>query len=206
MKTSKIREQLSYKQYRTYHYVEALPSKEKWIVEHVSGSYEIESLKKPIAFEEVGKPNYDDIEWYDEFGVKSSNVDYTYDPDDYKYYKVTYEIINIDDEYNDMIESFEDYEYVYTDKYIKHDVYKLERDIYEVADEVGEVWGFDENENYYGDCWSDEVCDIKTSIEAKSLRHELKAEEYRDYLEAIRQEFDCCARSYLDDLKEKLNG
>lgn len=108
MKTSKIREQLSYKQYRTYHYVEELPSKEKWMVEHVSGSYDIESLKKPIKFEEFGKPNWDDIEWYDEFGVKSSNVDYTYDPDDYKFYKVTYEIINIDDEYNDMIESFED--------------------------------------------------------------------------------------------------
>lgn len=205
MKTSQIREQLSYRKYRTYNYVAELPSQEKWLVEHVSGSHDIESLKKPIKFEEFGKPNWDDIEWYDEFGNVSSNVDYTYDPDDYKYYKVTYEVINIDDEYNDMIESFEDYEYVYTDKYIKHDVYKLERDIDEVANEVGEVWGFDENENYYGDCWSDEVCDIKTSIEAKSLRHELKAEEYRDYLADIRKVFDSYARSYLDRLKEEEN-
>lgn len=205
MKTSKIREQLSYKQYRTYHYVEELPSKEKWMVEHVSGSYDIESLKKPIKFEEFGKPNWDDIEWHDEFGNVSSNVDYTYDPDDYKYYKVTYEIINIDDEYNDMIESFEDYEYVYTDKYIKHDVYKFERDIDEVADEICEVWGFDENEQYYGDHLPFDVCDIKTSIEAKSLSHELKAEEYRDYLADIREVFDSYARSHLDSLKEEEN-
>lgn len=195
MKTSKIVEKL-YMKSITYNYVEDLPSKEKWLVEHVSGSYEIESLKKPIAFEEVGKPNYDDVEWYDEFGVKSSNVDYTYDPDDYKYYKVTYEFINIDDEYNDMIESFEDYEYIYTDKYIGHDVYKFERDIDEVADEICEVWGFDENEQYYGDHLPFDVCDIKTSIEADSLSHELKAEEYRDYLADIRKVFDSYARSY----------
>lgn len=195
MKTSKIVEKL-YMKSITYNYVEDLPSKEKWLVEHVSGSYGIESLKKPIAFEEVGKPNYDDIEWYDEFGVKSSNVDYTYDPDDYKYYKVTYEIINIDDEYNDMIESFEDYEYIYTDKYIGHDVYKFERDIDEVADEICEVWGFDENEQYYGDHLPFDVCDIKTSIEADSLSHELKAEEYRDYLADIRKVFDSYARSF----------
>lgn len=195
MKTSKIVEKL-YMKSITYNYVEDLPSKEKWLVEHVSGSYGIESLKKPIAFEEVGKPNYDDVEWYDEFGVKSSNVDYTYDPDDYKYYKVTYEFINIDDEYNDMIESFEDYEYIYTDKYIGHDVYKFERDIDEVADEICEVWGFDENEQYYGDHLPFDVCDIKTSIEADSLSHELKAEEYRDYLADIRKVFDSYARSY----------
>ena len=195
MKTSKIVEKL-YMKNITYNYVDELPSKEKWMVEHVSGSYEIESLRKPIAFEEVGKPNYDDIEWYDEFGVKSSNVDFTYDPDDYKFYKVTYEIINIDDEYNDMIESFEDYEYVYTDKYIKHDVYKFERDIDEVADEICEIWGFDENEQYYGDHLPFDVCDIKTSIEADSLKHELKAEEYRDYLADIRKVFDSYARSY----------
>lgn len=201
MKTSKIVEKL-YMKSITYNYVEELPSKEKWIVEHVSGSYAIESLKKPIAFEEVGKPNYDDIEWYDEFGVKSSNVDYTYDPDDYKYYKVTYEIINIDDEYNDMIESFEDYEYIYTDKYIRHDVYKFERDIDEVADEICEVWGFDENEQYYGDHLPFDVCDIKKSIEADSLSHELKAEEYRDYLADIRKVFDSYARSYLSDSKD----
>lgn len=195
MKTSKIVEKL-YMKSITYNYVEELPSKEKWIVEHVSGSHEIESLKKPIAFEEVGKPNYDDVEWYDDFGIKSSNVDYTYDPDDYKYYKVTYEVINCDDEYDDKIESFEDYEYVYTDKYIKHDIYKFERDIDEVADEVCEVWGFDENEQYYGDHLPFDVCDIKTSIEADSLSHELKAEEYRDYLDEIRKVFDSYARSY----------
>lgn len=74
-----------------------------------------------------------------------------------------------------------------------------------VADEVKESFDI-EDYYYYGDCYPDEVYRIKTSIEAKSLRHELKAEEYRDYLEAIRQEFDCCARSYLDNLKEKLNG
>lgn len=195
MKTSKIIEKL-YMKSITYNYVEELPSKEKWIVEHVSGSHEIESLKKPIAFEEVEKPNYDDVEWYDDFGIKSSNVDYTYDPDDYKYYKVTYEVVNCYDEYDDKIESFEDYEYIYTDKYIKHDIYKFERDIDEVADEVCEVWGFDENEQYYGDHLPFDVCDIKASIEADSLSHELKAEEYRDYLADIRKVFDSYARSY----------
>lgn len=196
MKTSKIREQLSYRKYRTYNYAEDLPSKGTWIVEHVSGSYEIESLKKPIKFEEIGKPNWDDIEWFDEFGVKSSNVDYQYDADDYKFYKITYEVINCDDEYDDKIESFEDYEYVYTDKYVKHNVYKFEQDIEEMADEVREAWGFDENEQYYGDHLPFDVCDIKTSIEADSLNHELKAEEYRDYLDDIRKVFDSYARSY----------
>lgn len=203
MKTSKIVEKL-YMNSITYNYVEKLPSKEKWIVEHVSGSsYEIETLKKPIAFEEVGKPNYNDVTWYDEFGVKSSNVDYTYDPDDYKYYKVTYEVINCDDEYDDKIESFEDYEYVYTDKYVEHDVYKFEQDIAEMAVDIKNVWSFDDYEEYYGDCYPDEVNEIKTSIEAKSLRHELKAEEYRDYLNDIREIFDDYARSYLDDLRNQ---
>lgn len=167
MKTSKIREQLSYRKYRTYNYVEELPSKEKWMVEHVSGSYEIESLKKPIKFEEFGKPNWDDIEWYDEFGVESSNVDFSYDPDDYKYYKVTYEVINIDDEYDDKIESFEDYEYVYTDKYIKHDVYRLEQDIAEMAAEIRDVWGLDSVEQYCGECYPDEVFNNKKKLKLK---------------------------------------
>lgn len=50
MKTSKIREQLSYRKYRTYNYVAELPSQEKWLVEHVSGSHDIETLRKPIEF------------------------------------------------------------------------------------------------------------------------------------------------------------
>lgn len=64
----------------------------------------------------------------------------------------------------------------------------------------------DDGENYYGDSYPDDVYEIKTTIEAKSMSHELKEEEYRDYLEAIRQEFNCCARSYLDKLKEELDG
>lgn len=73
-----------------------------------------------------------------------------------------------------------------------------------VADEVKESFDIEDDDYYYGDCYPDEVYRIKTSIEAKSLRHELKAEEYRDYLEAIRKEFDCCARSYLDNQKRKI--
>lgn len=95
------------------------------------------------------------------------------------------------------------YEYVYTDRYIQHDVNKFEQDIEEMADEIREVWGIDENEEYYGDCYPDEVYRFKTSIEAKSLRHELKAEEYRDYLSYIRKEFDRAARSYLYEVKEE---
>ena len=203
MKTSKIREQLSFRKYRTYNYVEELPSKGTWIVEHFSGSDEIELLERPIIFEELYTPIRNDIEWYDEFGVESSNVDFSYDPDDYKYYKVTYEFINIGDVYDDKIESHEYYEYVYTDRYIQHDVNKFEQDIEEMADEIREVWGIDENEEYYGDCYPDEVNRFKTSIEAESLRHELNAEEYRDYLSYIRKEFDRAARSYLYEVKEE---
>lgn len=76
MKTSKIREQLSYRKYRTYNYVAELPSQEKWLVEHVSGTHDIETLRKPIDFKDVGKPSYDEVEWFDKFGAKSSNVDY----------------------------------------------------------------------------------------------------------------------------------
>ncbi len=61
----------------------------------------------------------------------------------------------------------------------------------------------DENEEYYGDCYPDEVYRFKTSIETKSLRHELKAEEYRDYLSYIREEFDRAAQSYLYEVKEE---
>lgn len=178
-----------------------MPSKGTWIVEHVSGSYEIESLKKPIKFEEVGKPNWDDIEWFDEFGVKSSNVDYQYDADDYKFYKITYEVINCDDEYDDKIESFEDYEYVYTDKYVEFDASRFKEDIDEMANEIRDVRSLDDGENYYGDSYPDDVYEIKTTIEAKSTSHELTEEEYRDYLEDVRNIFDDCARSYLDSLK-----
>lgn len=206
MKTSKIREQLSYRKYRTYNYVAELPSQEKWLVEHVSGSHDIETLRKPIEFKDVGMPSYDEVEWFDEFGVKSSNVDWTYDPNDYEFYKVTYEVIDCNDEDNDMIQSYEDYEYVYTDKYVEFDASRFKEDIDEMANEIRDVRSLDDGENYYGDSYPDDVYEIKTTIEAKSMSHELKEEEYRDYLEAIRQEFNCCARSYLDKLKEELDG
>lgn len=204
MKTSKIREQLSYRKYRTYNYVAELPSLEKWHVEHVSGTHDIETLRKPIDFKDVGKPNYEDIEWYDEFGVKSSNVDYNYDPNDYEFYKVTYEVIDCNDEDNDMIESYEDYEYVYTDKYVEFDASRFKEDIDEMANEIRDVRSLDDGENYYGDSYPNDVYEIKTTIEAKSMSHELKEEEYRDYLEDVRNTFDDCARNYLDNLNKEM--
>lgn len=204
MKTSKIREQLSYRKYRTYNYVAELPSLEKWLVEHVSGTHDIETLRKPIDFKEVGKPNYEDIEWYDEFGVKSSNVDYNYDPNDYEFYKVTYEVIDCNDEDNDMIESYEDYEYVYTDKYVEFDASRFKEDIDEMANEIRDVRSLDDGENYYGDSYPNDVYEIKTTIEAKSMSHELKKEEYKDYLEDVRNIFDDCARNYLDNLNKEM--
>ena len=62
MKTSKIVEKLGYRKCITYNYVTELPSQEKWIVEHVSGSHDIETLRKPIDFKDVGKPSYDEVE------------------------------------------------------------------------------------------------------------------------------------------------
>lgn len=100
--------------------------------------------------DEDGKPNYEDIEWYDEFGVKSSNVDYNYDPNDYEFYKVTYEVIDCNDEDNDMIESYEDYEYVYTDKYVEFDASRFKEDIDEMANEIRDVRSLDDGEIIMG--------------------------------------------------------
>ena len=203
MKTSKI-----INNWTEFNYVENLPEN-KWYTEHCGG--EIQILRKPIDIKKVETPHFD-IQWFDEFGNKSSNTDYTYDSDDYDFYRVVFEYIDLLNEEIESdvnphinygsIESDRKVEYIYTDKYIEHDVYKLEQAIENVADEVKNSFDI-EDDYYYGDCYPDEVYRIKTSIEAKSLRHELKAEEYRDYLEAIRQEFDACASSYLDDLRDE---
>lgn len=205
MKTSKIIDGKM-----EYIYVKNLPE-EKWYAEHCGG--ELQILRKPIEIKEVGMPDYGS-DWYDEFGVKSSNVDYIYDVNDYRYYQVTYEYIDLFNEVVESdfkpdvnygsIESSTEVEYIYTDKYVTHDVYRFEQEIEEMANEIREVYPqFDDDENYYGDCYPDEVNRIKTSIEAKSLRNELKEEEYRDYLEDVRNIFDDCARSYLDSLKNE---
>lgn len=203
MKTSKL-----INNWTEFNYVENLPEN-KWYTEHCGE--EIQILRKPIDIKKVETPHFD-IKWFDEFGNESSNVDNTYNSDDYDFYRVVYDYIDlfnegIESEYKPDInygslESERKVEYIYTDKYIEHDIYKLEQAIENVADEVKE--SFDIEDYYYGDCYPDEVYRIKTSIEAKSLRHELKAEEYRDYLEAIRQEFDYCARYYLDNLNNEM--
>ena len=114
-------------------------------------------------------PSYDEVEWFDEFGVKSSNVDWTYDPNDYEFYKVTYEVIDCNDEDDDMIESYEDYEYVYTDKYVEFDASRFKEDIDEMANEIRDVRSLDDGENYYGDSYPVDVYEIKTTIETKSM-------------------------------------
>ena len=65
-----------------------------------------------------------------------------------------------------------------------------------MANEIRDVRSLDDGENYYGDSYPDDVYEIKTTIEAKSTSHELKEEEYRDYLADIRKVFDSYARSY----------
>lgn len=203
MKTSKIAEKNLYSKSIIYTYCENLPSADKWIVEH-TGKYEIESLRKPIKIISVGTPNYEDVTFYDEFGIKSSNVDYTYDINDYNFYKVIYELIDFNEEdNNNTIESYEDYEYIYVDKYIDHDIYMFESDINEEANEIKDVWILDED-HYYGDCYPEEVENIKSKIEYKSLKHNLKAEEYRDYIHDIRNVFDHCARNFKDNQKSSL--
>lgn len=131
-------------------------------------------------------------------------MDYNYDPNDYEFYKVTYEVIDCNDEDNDMIESYEDYEYVYTDKYVEFDASRFKEDIDEMANEIRDVRSLDDGENYYGDSYPNDVYEIKTTIEAKSMSHELKEEEYRDYLEDVRNIFDDCARNYLDNLNKEM--
>ena len=117
--------------------------------------------------------------------------------------KVTYEVIDCNDEDNDMIESYEDYEYVYTDKYVAFDASRFKEDIDEMANEIRDVRSLDDGENYYGDSYPVDVHKIKMTIEAKSMSHELKEEEYRDYLEDVRNIFDDCARNYLDNLNKE---
>lgn len=39
-----------------------------------------------------------------------------------------------------MIESYEDYEYVYTDKYVEFDASRFKEDIDEMANEIRDVW------------------------------------------------------------------
>ena len=94
-------------------------------------------------------------------------------------------------------------EYIYTDKYIEHDIYKLEQAIENIADEVKDLYDI-EDDYYYGERYPDEVDKIKTTISVDSREGSLKAEKYRDYLEEIRQEFDYCARYYLDNLNKEM--
>lgn len=110
-----------------------LPSKGKWIVEYTVDYEEVELLKKPIAIEKLEILNHDDIDWYDDSGNKSSNVDHQYNIDDYTFYKITYECVCLSDELNDEIESYVETMYVYTDVYIKHDVCRFENAIKDIA-------------------------------------------------------------------------
>ena len=74
----------------------------------------------------------------------------------------------------------------------------------EMANEIRDVRSLDDGENYYGDSYPNDVYEIKTTIEAKSMSHELKEEEYRDYLEDVKNIFDDCARNYLDNLNKEM--
>lgn len=204
MKTSKL-----INNWTEFNYVENLPEN-KWYTEHCGG--EIQILRKPIDIKKVETPHFD-IKWFDEFGYESSNVDNTYDSDDYIFYRVVYEYIDlfnegVESKYKPDInygslESERKVEYIYTDKYIEHDIYKLEQAIENIADEVKDLYDI-EDDYYYGERYPDEVDKIKTTISVDSREGSLKAEEYRDYLEEIRQEFDYCARYYLDNLNKEM--
>ena len=111
-------------------YVENLPEN-KWYTEHCGE--EIQILRKPIDIKKVETPHFD-IQWFDEFGNESSNVDNTYNSDDYDFYRVVYDYIDlfnegVESKYKPDInygslESERKVEYIYTDKYIEHDIYK----------------------------------------------------------------------------------
>ena len=125
MKTSKL-----INNWTEFNYVENLPEN-KWYAEHCGE--EIQILRKPIDIKKVETPHFD-IKWFDEFGNESSNVDNTYDSDDYIFYRVVYEYIDlfnegVESKYKPDInygslESERKVEYIYTDKYIEHDIYK----------------------------------------------------------------------------------
>lgn len=56
-----------------------------------------------------------------------------------------------------------------------------------------------EDGHYYDDYCSSLVFDIKASIVFESMNDYLTAQEYRDYLEDIRDCFDQAAKRYLDN-------
>lgn len=183
---------------RYFYYVNELPSKGKWIVEYTVDYEEVELLKKPIAIEKLEILNHDDIDWYDDSGNKSSNVEHQYNIDDYTFYKITYECVCLSDELNDEIESYVETMYVYTDVYIKHDVCRFENAIKDIANEIKNLYKL-ENDHYYDNYCSSRVFDIEESIEFKSKNYLLTTQEYKYYLEDIRDCFDQAAKRYLDN-------
>lgn len=183
---------------RYFYYMNELPSKGKWIVEYTADYEKVELLKKPIAIEKLEILNHDDIDWYDDFGNESSNADHQYNIDDYNFYKITYECVCLSDELNDEIEPYEETLYIYTDIYIKHDVSKFEEAIKNIANEIKNLYKLEDG-HYYDDYCSSRVFDIEASIEFESKHYYLTAQEYRDYLENIRNCFDQAAKRYLDN-------
>lgn len=188
----------SYLSSRYFYYVEDLPSKDKWLVEYTTDNDEIELLKKPVAIEKIGSLDYADIDWYDDSGNKSSNADHQYNIDDYNFYKITYECVCLSDELNYEIEPYEETMYIYTDIYIEHDVSKFEEAIKNSANEIRNLYKLEDG-HYYDNYCSSRVFDIKAFIEFKSKNCLLTAQEYRDYLEDIRDCFDQAAKRYLDN-------
>ena len=202
MKTSKL-----INNWTEFNYVEKLPEN-KWYTEHCGE--EIQILRKPIDIKKVETPHFD-IKWFDEFGNESSNVDNTYNSDDYDFYRVVYDYIDlfnegIESEYKPDInygslESERKVEYIYTDKYIECDSDKFEQVIENIANKVRNIYNI-EDSNYYGDCYPDDADKIKTTISVDSREGILKAEEYRDYIKEIFKVFQRYARSYSDILNK----
>ena len=211
METSKIVERTGYRAATEYHYRKCLP-RNVWYTDY-EGDKEVHTLRKPIKIEEVGVPNYEDNTWYDEFGNKSSNVDYQYDEHDYKFYRIAYETIYLDDEegypeynYNEFegtIESREEEEYIYVDEYKKLTSYELESDIDEIAREVKDSYSLDEEDNCYGDCYSDKIDDYKIKLQSLSNKDKLTCADYRDYLGYIREKLDEQVRAYIDSKEDE---
>ena len=185
---------------RYFYYVNELPSKGKWIVEYTVDYEKVELLKKPITIEKLEILNHDDIDWYDDSGNKSSNADHQYNIDDYTFYKITYECVCLSDELNYEIEPYEETMYVYTDVYIKYNACRFEKAIKDIANEIKNLYKLEDG-HYYDDYCSSLVFDIKASIVFESMNDYLTAQEYRDYLEDIRDCFDQAAKRYLDNYK-----
>lgn len=142
MKTSKL-----INNWTEFNYVENLPEN-KWYTEHCGG--EIQILRKLIDIKKVETPHFD-IKWFDEFGNESSNVDNTYYSDDYIFYRVVYDYIDL---FKEGIESEYKPDINYGSlEYLGRLVEYYRENVHETTVEVDKVEAVDEDSIFVRGIW-----------------------------------------------------